>query len=190
MNEQDQAALLKRPADPAKPTPAELEEQTKAREAFLEKVNFIRIHLVDAENGNPYDPENDRAHFIPRGRVAAETVKERPNVEEEEITEKDGTKKKEYFLVLNKVDLLEHHGAFTPKLNTYLATYFMITGLHGLHVLGGCLVFIYFWLPIKGGSKMYHTNHAQLCNRIEVAGLFWHLVDLIWIFVFPLFYLL
>jgi cytochrome c oxidase subunit III len=66
----------------------------------------------------------------------------------------------------------------------------MITGLHGAHVLGGCIVFFYFWLNIKGGSKLYQTNPQQLSNRIEVAGLFWHLVDLIWIFVFPIFYLL
>ncbi len=152
------------------------EEQKKAREAFLEKVNFIHIHEVDSENANPYDPDNDRAHFWPRSKVDAGTLKA-PNIH-------DGS------LVLNKADLLEHHGAFVPKLNTYLACYFMITGLHGLHVLGGCIVFFYFWLPIRGGNKLYYTNHAQLCNRIEVAGLFWHLVDLIWIFVFPLFYLL
>jgi len=66
----------------------------------------------------------------------------------------------------------------------------MITGLHGAHVLAGCICFIYFWLPIKGGSKLFYTNPEQLCNRIEVSGLFWHLVDLIWIFVFPIFYLL
>ena len=45
-------------------------------------------------------------------------------------------------------------------------------------------------LNIKGGSKLYHTNHQHLCNRIEVAGLFWHLVDLIWIYLFPFLYLI
>ena len=72
--------------------------------------------------------------------------------------------------------------------STYFATYFTITGLHGLHVLGGVIVFIYFWLPV--GSKLYRQNPEHLANRVEVAGLFWHFVDLVWIFVFPLFYLL
>ena len=77
---------------------------------------------------------------------------------------------------------------FLPTHSTYFATYFTITGLHGLHVLGGVIVFIYFWLPV--GSKLYRQNPEHLANRVEVAGLFWHFVDLVWIFVFPLFYLL
>jgi len=131
-------------------------------------VKTIQIDALDEENGNnPKSPEHDRAHFIPRDTVHMHEP-----------------------VILQKSDLIYGYGPFYPKLNTYLACYFMITGLHGLHVLGGCIVFIYFWLNIKGGSLLYHTNHPQLCNRIEVAGLFWHLVDLVWIFVFPIFYLL
>ncbi len=140
-------------------------EKTEWKVVNDPKETRIAIHAVDAENAKPYDPDNDKAHFWPV-----------PQVEQHEH--------------VDKADLIAGYGAFYPKLNTYLACYFMITGLHGLHVLGGCIVFIYFWLPIKGGAKLFHTNPEQLCNRIEVAGLFWHLVDLIWIFVFPLFYLL
>ena len=53
-----------------------------------------------------------------------------------------------------------------PKHNTFFATYFTITGLHGLHVLGGVLVFIYFWLPI--GANLYKRNPEHLANRVEV----------------------
>jgi cytochrome c oxidase subunit 3 len=77
---------------------------------------------------------------------------------------------------------------FVPTHSTYFATYFTITWLHGLHVLGGVIVFIYFFLPF--GSRLYRQNPEHLANRVEVAGLFWHFVDLVWIFVFPLFYLL
>ncbi|CAF0689625.1 cytochrome c oxidase subunit 3 [Candidatus Methylacidithermus pantelleriae] len=76
---------------------------------------------------------------------------------------------------------------FVPKHSTYFAVYFTLTGLHGLHVLGGTLVLAYFWLP---GSALYRTNPEHLANRVEVAGLFWHFVDLVWIFLFPLLYLL
>jgi heme/copper-type cytochrome/quinol oxidase subunit 3 len=164
------------------------EKRAQLRAAFLQRVNTILVHAVDADNAKPYDPANDSAHFIPRDQVKIDQLKLPSNLVHEHTDEK--TKEKHVNLLINKADLISGHGAFVPKLNTYLASYFMITGLHGAHVLGGCIVFFYFWLNIKGGSKLFHTNHQQLCNRIEAAGLFWHLVDLIWIFVFPLFYLL
>jgi cytochrome c oxidase subunit 3 len=77
---------------------------------------------------------------------------------------------------------------FEPRHSAYFASYFTITGLHGLHVLGGVLVFIYMWLPVS--KRLYQRNPEHLANRVEVSGLFWHFVDLVWIFVFPLFYLL
>ena len=89
--------------------------------------------------------------------------------------------------VIEKADV-ERATMFVPTHNTYFATYFTITGLHGLHVLAGVLVFIYMLLPAS--TRLYRQNPEHLANRVEVAGLFWHFVDLIWIFVFPLFYLL
>ena len=74
-----------------------------------------------------------------------------------------------------------------PWANTYLAIYFTLTGLHALHVIAGALVIAYFWGP---GSKMWKTHPEQFANRIEVSGLFWHFVDLVWIFLFPILYLL
>ncbi len=76
---------------------------------------------------------------------------------------------------------------FTPRYSPYYAIYFTMTGLHGLHVIGGALVLGWFLFT---GRKMYETNPEQLCNRVEVGGLFWHFVDLIWIFLFPVFYLM
>ena len=148
---------------------AELEKGVtpEKKAEILKRMNTIQIEALDAANAAPYDPNNDKARFLPAGQVHMHHPVE-----------------------IDKADLLPGHGAWVPKLNTYLACYFMITGLHGAHVLAGCIVFFYFWLNIKGGSKLYHTNPQQLSNRIEVSGLFWHLVDLIWIFVFPIFYLL
>jgi len=79
-----------------------------------------------------------------------------------------------------------HHGYF-PKSNTFLAIYFTLTGLHVLHVIGGMVVNGYFWGP---GAKMWRTESERFTNRIEVAGLYWHFVDLVWIFLFPTLYLL
>ena len=86
---------------------------------------------------------------------------------------------------------IEYHHKFEvgnfPSKNTFLAIYFTLTGLHGLHVLGGMIVNGYMWGP---GAKMWKTDPERFTNRIEVAGLYWHFVDLVWIFLFPTLYLL
>jgi heme/copper-type cytochrome/quinol oxidase subunit 3 len=76
---------------------------------------------------------------------------------------------------------------FAPAWNTYYAVYFTMTGLHGLHVIGGALVLAYY---LFFGKKMYLSNPEWLANRVEVGGLFWHFVDLVWIFLFPILYLM
>jgi cytochrome c oxidase subunit 3 len=77
--------------------------------------------------------------------------------------------------------------AFVPAHGTYFAIYFTLTALHALHVLGGAVVIGYLFGP---GSKMWFTDPERFTNRVEVAGLFWHFVDLVWIFLFPVLYLL
>jgi heme/copper-type cytochrome/quinol oxidase subunit 3 len=79
----------------------------------------------------------------------------------------------------------EHH--LYPGTNTFLAIYFTMTGLHGLHVIGGMAVNSYLLGP---GAKLWKTDPQWFTNRVENAGLFWHFVDLVWIFLFPIFYLL
>jgi cytochrome c oxidase subunit 3 len=76
---------------------------------------------------------------------------------------------------------------YGPWHNTYTAIYFTLTGLHGLHVIGGALVIGFLWGP---GSRMWKTDPERFTNRIEISGLFWHFVDLVWIFLFPVLYLL
>lgn len=77
--------------------------------------------------------------------------------------------------------------SYVPSHSTYFAIYFTITALHGLHVLGGAIVLTYFLLT---SDKWWKKNPEQLANRVEVGGLFWHFVDLVWIFLFPIIYLL
>ena len=74
-----------------------------------------------------------------------------------------------------------------PAHSTFLAIYFTLTGLHGIHILGGMVVMLYFIGP---GAKLYKSNPDQFVNRIEYTGLYWHFVDLVWIFLFPVLYLL
>jgi cytochrome c oxidase subunit 3 len=119
---------------------------------------------LDAVNEHPDDPTSDRPTFW-----------QRPVVEHEKP------------VLVDKADV-DFASMFYPRHSSFFSAYFLITGLHGLHVLGGLIVFTYFWLPV--GANLYKKNPEHLANRIEVVGLFWHFVDLVWIFVFPLFYLL
>lgn len=82
---------------------------------------------------------------------------------------------------------IKRESTYNPRLNTFYAIYFTLTGLHALHVIGGAMVLAYF---LFFGRKMYLNDPEHLANRVEVGGLFWHFVDLVWIFLFPLLYLL
>ncbi|MCE1187509.1 MAG: cytochrome c oxidase subunit 3 [Ignavibacteria bacterium] len=87
-----------------------------------------------------------------------------------------------------------HHGLFpgadvlmekSPGQILFFGLYYVMTGLHGLHVIIGMLIISYMSLG-TAKNKITADNHV----RLEAAGLYWHLVDIIWIFLFPLFYLI
>ncbi len=64
----------------------------------------------------------------------------------------------------------------------YWSFYYTMTGLHGLHVIAGALALFFVMRNVTKTGKNY--------QRIEAAGLYWHMVDIIWIFLFPLIYLI
>lgn len=76
-----------------------------------------------------------------------------------------------------------HHGIY-PRTNLFFSIYFMLTGLHGIHVLLGMGVLSYVIVLSRRGrlSAGYYTP-------AEMSGLYWHFVDLVWIYLFPLLYL-
>ena len=80
-----------------------------------------------------------------------------------------------------------HVPPYLPSTNNFLGIYFTMTGLHVLHVIGGIVVIGYYFGP---GSKMWKADPERFTNRIEIVGLYWHFVDLVWIFLFPVLYLL
>ena len=92
------------------------------------------------------------------------------------------------FLVIKYIEYSsKFEGGYYPSTNNFYAVYFVLTGLHLLHVVGGIIVNGYFYGP---GIKMWSSEPERFTNRIEVAGLYWHFVDLVWIFLFPALYLL
>lgn len=74
-----------------------------------------------------------------------------------------------------------------PHTHNFIALYFIMTGLHAAHVIGGMITNAYFL--VAAPSYLEH-DRALLINRVENSGLFWHFVDLVWIFLFPILYLL
>jgi cytochrome c oxidase subunit 3 len=89
------------------------------------------------------------------------------------------------FLGIKYVEYMEKfsHG-LSPGTDIFFSLYFMLTGLHGIHVLAGMVVLgAVLYLAGKGKySESYHTP-------VEISGLYWHFVDLVWIYLFPLLYL-
>jgi len=70
-------------------------------------------------------------------------------------------------------------------LQIFMGVYFSMTGLHGLHVLAGIIVLT--WLLIGAIQGRYNSEYY---TPIDLGGLYWHLVDLVWIYLFPLLYLI
>jgi len=77
----------------------------------------------------------------------------------------------------------EISNGFLPSSGIFWSFYYGMTGLHALHVLAGIIVNLVLWIQALKGSL------ARNGHRVELAGLYWHFVDIVWIFLFPLLYL-
>lgn len=69
---------------------------------------------------------------------------------------------------------------FTPVTNLFWSFYYLLTGLHGLHVVAGMVAM---------GIIARNTRRGGPAAQVEYVGMYWHLVDVVWIFLFPLLYL-
>ncbi len=74
----------------------------------------------------------------------------------------------------------EIQAGITPKTNLFWSFYFLMTGLHALHVVAGLVAIAVVMIGVRKGQNL---------QRVEYVGLYWHLVDVIWIFLFPLLYI-
>ncbi len=78
-----------------------------------------------------------------------------------------------------------HHGEAPPNVHIYFSIYYSMTGLHGIHVLVGMAIIA--WLFVKASKGAFSPEYF---TPVDLGGLYWHLVDLIWIYLFPLLYLI
>ncbi len=77
------------------------------------------------------------------------------------------------------------NGITHPKADLFFSLYFMMTGLHGIHVLIG--MSLIGWIMVRTSKNQFSDKYY---TPVEMVGLYWHLVDLIWIYLFPLLYLI
>jgi heme/copper-type cytochrome/quinol oxidase subunit 3 len=169
-------------------------EWNKVQVAKIEK-HLIEKHGIDKETGKPNRVPTHKERyrigwkdFVSKADGTDRDVAKIGLKEEFMGPDYDGRHEKHTFPELSiPREQVGFAAKFTPAWNTYYAIYFTITGLHGLHVIGGALVLAYY---LFFGRKMYLTNPEWLANRVEIGGLFWHFVDLVWIFVFPILYLM
>jgi heme/copper-type cytochrome/quinol oxidase subunit 3 len=73
----------------------------------------------------------------------------------------------------------EIRAGFTPGAGIFWSFYYTMTGLHALHVLAGIVL----------NAILFLAARVRTPSRVELAGLYWHFVDVVWIFLFPLLYL-
>jgi cytochrome c oxidase subunit 3 len=146
---------------------------------YHDHLTHYEIHLTDGRIADGHMAENDpKADYVViEGRyVNSEEdlidLRAQKNIQETEIK-----------IPRSEIKDMQSYG---PWHNDYLALYFTLTGLHALHILGGSIVIGYLWGP---GRKLYKMDPEHFTNRVEVSGLFWHFVDLVWIFLFPVLYL-
>ena len=112
------------------------------------------------------------------GEIAEERIRERENLAPDAEIDHDA-------IVAESIVVIEEHEPEPETVRTFFSIYFCMTGLHGIHVLAGIFVFIWILMRARRGDfgpKFY--------GPVDFTALYWHLVDLIWIYLFPLLYLI
>jgi cytochrome c oxidase subunit III len=146
---------------------------------YRDKFTHYEIRLKDGRIADGHMMENGKDKVKISGRYV-DDVKKLYNLH----GNKEAHHHEEIEIERAQIQRISNYG---PWHNTYTAIYFTLTGLHALHVVGGALVIAYLWAL---GGHMWKTDPERFTNRIEISGLFWHFVDLVWIFLFPVLYLL
>ncbi len=139
-------------------------------EVFLNKPVMLHDHEVMSIRGHLEERSEERVIILPdavKGHEAAAEAHEAP--------------------VTIEAANIKRLSNFGPWHSPFLAIYFTLTGLHGLHVIGGMVVIAYL---IYSANAKWAKMPDKFTNRVECTGLYWHFVDLVWIFLFPVLYLL
>ncbi|MES2767153.1 MAG: cytochrome c oxidase subunit 3 [Bacteroidota bacterium] len=89
------------------------------------------------------------------------------------------------FLIVKTIEYSTKFGHHIyPSTNIFFAFYFLLTGFHAIHVIGGIVPMMSMY------ARSFTKKGFHNVNRLETLGLYWHFVDLVWIFLFPVLYLM
>lgn len=161
-----------------KRTPASSEEHTKT-----EGVKEVK-HFFASEGGNKPETTSAESHYVnPTGAFKWSEWKEAKELVDEAqkgnfLTQSEW---ENGYFTNGEFD----EAKFTGRVQIFFWIYFAMTGLHALHMIVGLIIMT--WLLIMAWRNTYS---AQYYTPVEITGLYWHFVDIVWIFLFPLLYLL
>ena len=158
----------------ATPTPKD-KSVPSAESDYAGGVFVFDGHCVDAEDGKAYEFHGWRAPYPKETGVDVHLISEK------EVRELKGATKIEKDGKIEKARINSDVN-YGPWKNNFFASYFTLTGVHGIHVMAGMVPLTILLLQSLRGRIFPH--------HIEYVGLYWHFVDLVWIFLFPLLYLI
>jgi cytochrome c oxidase subunit 3 len=153
---------------------------------YVRHVKEQLLHLKESGHaGKAQEKCEELLADITAGKLSAKQVNERivgtKNVKKVDLPATGGGAEIEGILEIEKDLHLAHS---IPWGNLWASCYFAMTGFHALHVLGGLVVFAIMLIMYARGT--FGPQHAGF---VENTGLYWHFVDIVWIFLFPLLYL-
>jgi cytochrome c oxidase subunit 3 len=149
-----------------------------ARDAYDKLAKEVHKHLAEA--GAEPEEKDDLLAAACRLYLKLELEGARAQITPDEAS-------KHVAHILEKGEHSNEELHLTPKIpfgNLWASCYFAMTGFHALHVFGGLVIFVIILLMAAMGKL--GVRHA---NFLELTGLYWHFVDIVWIFLFPLLYL-
>jgi cytochrome c oxidase subunit 3 len=161
-----------------------LERERLYHENGLQYIDRIRTQLADLTKGVTDEnlasqPEHVKECFALKGDMEQKTNDD-GTIRSPLSAGAVGERVNEILEKAEKKDLTLHLTPAIPFGNTWASCYFALTGFHALHVLGGIVVFALILIIGVGARRVL---------MLELIGLYWHFVDIVWIFLFPLLYL-
>ena len=178
-----------------------IEYSTKWKESiFIGKGNLFYADAAETKNKAKVQgleeevfhiPEGEKAAPVPVTKVAPEprdpntgTADEAkivpPNITPAGLAPSQARTTDEAPLQFDQLSAIDQHRVYT-----FFAIYFCMTGLHAIHVLVG--MGLITWIAVRASRNEFGPAYF---TPVDLVGLYWHLVDLIWIFLFPLLYLI
>ena len=153
--------------------------------AFVRHVRKQLEHIAEEKNLNDEAMKmcNDLLAEIKDSKLTPKQVNERI-VGTKHVKKCDMPSNPQNVKGILEVDPRAHLSYSIPYGNMWASSYFAMTGFHALHVLGGLVVFVIYLIAALFGK--FGPQHEL---AIELTGLYWHFVDIVWIFLFPLLYL-